>query len=600
MSSSDDSRADAQADLAQPLDRELVSRTNDLDMDAGLKLMELYVRPALADLEPDRLAPWKDSDAEVDGTPIRQVYATLKLHWLQHQGELFPEQAGVVLNECYSLLREDEIKNPYVWEALRDLEMMLKGDTALTNRCRNRIRDLAEAKRSEVRDPHTRAALGHLIVRNMTASSESEARSFEPFVAEVAQEFEACGDGLGRAYVLLVLARLQLTLSKTPDEARESVRALQEAAEQLGEGGDFATQGTALGELAAMANGGSFQTPANDVAEALLRQAKDALAKGGRASDVKLVEQILSYASPPNTAFGLLLSAATMGVLIWAFVKGLDALLFFAFLGGAILIHEGGHALAAAMVGIPIRRFRVGIGTRLFGFSWRNTRMEFCLVPFMGYVVSATTTESWRRHRRESEAAAARGEPAPPKPELDLTEEVKPYTQFVSRPRRLAFFFGGLATNFLAAVCLIWGFGVVKEHETGNPVAVQGPISAAERVITTGGKFYLALPQILAGPGKDRDNPERKSWIRRAAGKGWWNLLLIFAITNCLLLYFNLLPVPPLDGSHLLLTGVEMVRGQELSAAVQAYFARAGYVLIAVLIVLNIYHLARDVLGTIF
>jgi len=43
-------------------------------------------------------------------------------------------------------------------------------------------------------------------------------------------------------------------------------------------------------------------------------------------------------------------------------------------MGLLIVIHEDGHLLAAKLCGIPIRRFSVGFGPKLFAFIGRPAR----------------------------------------------------------------------------------------------------------------------------------------------------------------------------------------------------------------------------------
>jgi len=47
--------------------------------------------------------------------------------------------------------------------------------------------------------------------------------------------------------------------------------------------------------------------------------------------------------------------------------------------------------------------------------------------------------------------------------------------------------------------------------------------------------------------------------------------------------FFNLLPVPPLDGGHLVFSLVEMVRGKPVSRNVQEWFFRVGVFLLMLL-----------------
>jgi regulator of sigma E protease len=59
-----------------------------------------------------------------------------------------------------------------------------------------------------------------------------------------------------------------------------------------------------------------------------------------------------------------------------------------------------------------------------------------------------------------------------------------------------------------------------------------------------------------------------------------YQLLWLFAIISVSLGFMNLLPIPPLDGHHLVLIGVEAIRGRRLSVKVQSMIGYIGFALI--------------------
>src|SRR5512140_2941617 len=58
-----------------------------------------------------------------------------------------------------------------------------------------------------------------------------------------------------------------------------------------------------------------------------------------------------------------------------------------------ILVHEGGHLLAARLVSIPVRTFSIGFGPRLAGFTRRGVDYRLSLIPLGGYIEPAVSTE---------------------------------------------------------------------------------------------------------------------------------------------------------------------------------------------------------------
>ena len=64
----------------------------------------------------------------------------------------------------------------------------------------------------------------------------------------------------------------------------------------------------------------------------------------------------------------------------------LNALALIFVLGVLIVLHEGGHFLAARAVGAPVSVFSLGFGKRLFGVRRKGTDFRVSLIPLGGYV----------------------------------------------------------------------------------------------------------------------------------------------------------------------------------------------------------------------
>lgn len=67
-----------------------------------------------------------------------------------------------------------------------------------------------------------------------------------------------------------------------------------------------------------------------------------------------------------------------------------------------------------------------------------------------------------------------------------------------------------------------------------------------------------------------------------------FQLLWMFALISVSLGFMNLLPIPPLDGNHLILIGVEAIRGRRLSVRVQNAIGMVGIGLIIALALLGL------------
>lgn len=75
------------------------------------------------------------------------------------------------------------------------------------------------------------------------------------------------------------------------------------------------------------------------------------------------------------------------------------------------------------------------------------------------------------------------------------------------------------------------------------------------------------------------------------------DLLWMFALISLNLGVFNLLPIPALDGSHLLLLGVEKIRGKRLSNKVQSIIVVIGFALIIGLAIMGLTFDIMRILG---
>src|SRR3954468_19102348 len=64
-------------------------------------------------------------------------------------------------------------------------------------------------------------------------------------------------------------------------------------------------------------------------------------------------------------------------------------LLVFLTISLIITLHELGQLLAAKWMGIPIARFSVGFGPKLWGFKMGGTHYWISLIPCGGYVMPA-------------------------------------------------------------------------------------------------------------------------------------------------------------------------------------------------------------------
>lgn len=77
--------------------------------------------------------------------------------------------------------------------------------------------------------------------------------------------------------------------------------------------------------------------------------------------------------------------------------------------------------------------------------------------------------------------------------------------------------------------------------------------------------------------------------IAEEASRGWDNLMLLTAFLSINLGWFNLLPIPALDGSRLVFMGVELVRGRRLDPRRESMVHFVGFLLLIGLMLVTTY-----------
>jgi regulator of sigma E protease len=76
----------------------------------------------------------------------------------------------------------------------------------------------------------------------------------------------------------------------------------------------------------------------------------------------------------------------------------------------------------------------------------------------------------------------------------------------------------------------------------------------------------------------------------KAAGFGLASLIHFMAVISVALFVFNLMPVPPLDGGHIVLAGVEAVRGRRLTQRTEEWLSQGAFALLILFILFVSYN----------
>ena len=137
--------------------------------------------------------------------------------------------------------------------------------------------------------------------------------------------------------------------------------------------------------------------------------------------------------------------------------------------------------------------------------------------------------------------------------------------------------------------------GVAGGEPKVVPVAWwQAPLVAVRRTGELIGFTATSLERVLLGkvPAKDLRGP---IGIAQVSGQqlavGWTSLVALIALVSINLGFINLLPVPMLDGGHLLFYAIEAVRRRPVGLAVQEWAYRGA---IAVIVTLMVFFSVND------
>lgn len=84
----------------------------------------------------------------------------------------------------------------------------------------------------------------------------------------------------------------------------------------------------------------------------------------------------------------------------------------------------------------------------------------------------------------------------------------------------------------------------------------------------------------------------------QATEKGLYTVLWFMALLSANLGFINLLPIPPLDGGHLLFYTVEGLRGRPMAMKFQEYGFRLGFVFVLSIMAMTVFNDVRDIADT--
>ena len=225
-----------------------------------------------------------------------------------------------------------------------------------------------------------------------------------------------------------------------------------------------------------------------------------------------------------------------------------------AVLTALVLIHEGGHLVAARRSGMHATEFFAGFGPVVVAWRTRSgLRVGLKAIPAGGYVKVVGMTG------REK---------------VDPELEARTF-RAASRRNRLAVVAAGPLVNLVFGLVLLTVAAVADPFpgQAGGPLGALGTAWEGASLVTTGtvegvGDLVTDLDgyvSTLGDPAQRADeaparflSPVGVAQISdEVAADGLWTIVRLIAIVSIGLGVMNLLPLPPLDGGHALLVGVE-------------------------------------------
>jgi regulator of sigma E protease len=238
-------------------------------------------------------------------------------------------------------------------------------------------------------------------------------------------------------------------------------------------------------------------------------------------------------------------------------------LLIFCTVSLLILLHELGHFLAAKIMGIPIARFSVGLGPKVWGFKMGDTEYWLSLIPCGGYVMPAL-------------------------------EDAEAFDR-IPLQRRILFALAGPAANMLGAFLGLALMNIVKLGCSVDAV-IYLPL---EQIWQISIQIGAAIPMLFS-------QPEQLSGIvgivaagGAQVGLSFVRLLQFSVLLNVNLAVLNLLPMLPLDGGKIMMGLLRKIyqplRRLEVPLTAGGWVLLAGLLLYAT--ALDLARVAHGILG---
>ena len=198
-------------------------------------------------------------------------------------------------------------------------------------------------------------------------------------------------------------------------------------------------------------------------------------------------------------------------------------LLIVLLVGLLILVHELGHFVAARWVGIPVTRFSIGFGPKLWGFRRGRTEYWLSVIPLGGYVM----------------------------PEV---EDEHDYHR-IPAGKRFAFAMGGPLANLVFPIPVFALMNVFGGDLSLHAILV-APVVQTGEMLTA---FLASIPQLFSRPDAVSGVLGIVVQGGQLVGTDMAKAAQLAILLSLNLGVLNLLPIPVLDGGKIVLLVLEKV-----------------------------------------
>jgi len=224
---------------------------------------------------------------------------------------------------------------------------------------------------------------------------------------------------------------------------------------------------------------------------------------------------------------------------------------FVSMIVAVIGLHEGAHALTARAFGMPVREFALGLGPKIIGKKIGGTRFQLRAFPIGGLVdidPAAFEASAWWK--------------------------------------QALVFLAGPASNIIAGFAVMLGVAIAHGLSFSKALWL-----ISNGVLLLASSFVGTIGQAAAGQGiTELGGPIMAAEITGITfSVGLLEGIFVLAQISLLVGFFNLLPIPALDGGQTLITIGEAAAGRKMSARTGKWITRAGFASVILLMLAATY-----------